>query len=159
MQGFANTPLARSRRRRGASVVEAAMVLPLVILFLLGILEYGRYVMTLQVLTNAAREGAHYALSHTEPVTLAGVTYGNATSDVVAVVDQYSGGQKLTGQTIQVYSSDSAGNNQGSWNDAGVGQSVCVRISGTYTFLIPQMLYLPASMPVSAQAVMRSEGN
>lgn len=160
MKRFAETSRKRSsHRRRGASVVEAAFVLPLVIMFLLGILEYGRYVMTLQVLTNAAREGAHYALAHTEPVTIQGVTYGNATSDVVAVVNQASGGQTLTGQTIQVYASDSTGTNQGAWTDAGVGQSICVKISGTYNFLVPQMLYLPVSVPVTAQAVMRSEGN
>jgi Flp pilus assembly protein TadG len=147
------------RGRRGASVVEAALVLPLVLIFLLGILEYGRYVMTLQVLTNAAREGAHYALAHTEPVTIQGVTYGNATSDVTNVVNNFSGGQKLTGQTIQVYASDSFGNNQGLWTDAGVGQSICVRISGTYRFLIPTLLRLPSSMTVTTQAVMRSEGN
>jgi Flp pilus assembly protein TadG len=147
------------RRRRGAAVVEAALVLPLVIIFLLGILEYGRYVMTLQVLTNAAREGAHYALSHTEPVTIQGVTYGNANSDVIDVVNQFSAGQSLTGQSIQVYASDTFGNNLGPWTNAAAGESICVRISGTHTFLIPQMLYLPASMPVATQAVMRSEGN
>ena len=44
-------------RRTGRSAVEAMLVLPVVITFLFGILEYGRYVMTMQVLTNAAREG------------------------------------------------------------------------------------------------------
>lgn len=153
------TRKAWSSRRRGGAVVEAAMVLPLVILFLMGILEYGRYVMTLQVLTNAAREGVHYALSHTEPVTIQGTTYGNTNSDVINVVNQFSGGQQLAGQTIQIYASDTFGNSMGPWTDAGVGQSICVRISGTYNFMIPQMLSLPSSMPVAAQAVMRSEGN
>jgi Flp pilus assembly protein TadG len=148
-----------SKRRGGATVVEAAVLLPLVILFLLGILEYGRYVMTLQVLTNAAREGAHYALAHTEPVTIQGVTYGNSTSDVINVVNQYSGGQQLTGQTIQVYESDAFGNNLGTWINAAAGELICVRITGTYNFVVPQMLYLPSSIPVTAQAVMRSEGN
>jgi Flp pilus assembly protein TadG len=139
--------------------MEAALVLPIVMMFLLGILEYGRYVMTLQVLTNAAREGAHYALSHTEPVTLQGTTYGNATTDVTTIVNNACAGQKLTGQTIEVYQSDVLGNNQGTWIDASAGESICVKISGTYTFLIPKMLRLPNSCTVTAQAVMRSEGN
>ncbi len=147
------------RRRRGAAVVEAAMVLPVVLLFLMGILEYGRYVMTLQVLTNAAREGAHYALSHTEPVTLQGVTYGNSTSDVVNVVNNLSAGQSLSGQTVSVYASDAVGNSTGAWTDASAGQSVCVKISGTYYFVLPKLLFLPSSMTVTTQAVMRSEGN
>jgi Flp pilus assembly protein TadG len=145
--------------RRGASVMEAALVLPIVMIFLLGILEYGRYVMTLQVLTNAAREGAHYALSHTEPVTLLGTTYGNATSDVTTIVQNASAGQRLGSQTIQVYESDAAGNNLGAWTGASAGESICVKISGTYTFLIPRMLRLPNTCTVTAQAIMRSEGN
>ena len=149
----------RAQRRGGATVVEAAVLLPLILLFLLGILEYGRYVMTLQVLTNAAREGAHYALAHTEPVTIQGVTYGNSNTDVINIVNQYSAGQKLTGQTIQVYESDASGNNVGPWINAAAGELICVRIAGTYNFVVPQMLYLPSSIPVTAQAVMRSEGN
>jgi hypothetical protein len=157
--------LRTKRPRRGASVVEAAMVLPIVLLFLMGILEYGRYMMMMQVLTNAAREGAHYALTHTEPVTLnvpsVGIagTYGNATSDVQAIVNKFSAGQQLTGQTIQVYESDVAGNSTGAWTSAASGESICVKISGTYHFMIPAMLSLPASKVVTAQAIMRSEGN
>ena len=135
------------------------MVLPLVLLFLLGIFEYGRYVMMLQVLTNAAREGVRYAVSHTEPVRIQGVLYGNANADVVKVVNDFSGGQQLTGQTIQVYASDSFGNNVGLWTDAAAGEPICVRISGTHNFMIPQLLFLPSSMPVVTQAVMRCEGN
>ncbi len=150
----------RSKRpRRGASVVEAALVLPIVLIFLLGILEYGRYVMMMQVLTNAAREGAHYALAHTEPFTLQGVTYGNATSDVQAIVSKFSAGQQLTGQTIQVYKSDVSGNSLGAWTGAASGEPICVKISGTYNFMIPEMLSLPSSKAVTAQSIMRSEGN
>ncbi|MEX0978655.1 MAG: TadE family protein, partial [Pirellulales bacterium] len=145
----------RPKRRRGSAVVEAAVVLPIVFLFFFGILEYGRYVMTLQVLTNAAREGSRYALAHTEPVTIDSTTYGNATSDVTNIVNDFSGGQKLTGQTIQVYASDSFGNNQGLWTDAGVEESICVRISGNYNFVVPQLLHLPSAIPVVAQAVTR----
>jgi Flp pilus assembly protein TadG len=148
------------RRRRGAAVVEAAIVLPIVIIFLLAIFEYGRYVMTRQILTNAAREGAHYALAHTEPVTIQGTTYGNATADVINIVNRYSGGQKLTGQSIQVYASDKTGNsNVGAWTDAAAGEYICVRISGAFNFIVPQLFSLPSSMSFTSQSVMRSEGN
>lgn len=152
----------RARRRptrRGATAVEGALLLPIVIMFLLGILEYGRYVMTIQILTNASREGAHYALAHTEPVTLQGVTYGNSDTDVVNNVNRYLGGQRLTGQTVSVFKSDSLGTNQGPWINASAGEMICVRISGTYNFLVPQLLRLPSSRTLSVQSVMRSEGN
>jgi Flp pilus assembly protein TadG len=149
----------RRRNRRAAVTVEAALLLPLVLMVLLGIMEYGRYVMTLQVLTNAAREGAHYALAHTESVTLQGTTYGNTTPEVQAIVTKSTGGQKLTGQTIQVYKSDIQGNNLGAWTDAAAGELICVRISGTYNFLIPRMLSLPSTRSITVQSIMRSEGN
>jgi len=146
-------------KRRAAVTVEAALVLPIVIMFLFGILEYGRYLMMQQVLTNAAREGAHYALAHTQPVTIGGVSYGNATSDVTNVINKAMGGQQLSGQTIQVYASDSLGNNLGTWTNVQTGQSVCVRITGNYPVILWRMIYLPSSIPVVAQSVMRSEAN
>jgi Flp pilus assembly protein TadG len=146
-------------RRRGAAAIEAALVLPVVITFLFGILEYGRYLMMLQVLTNASREGARYAIEHTNPVTINNVTYGNANSDVTAAVNKALAGQQLTGQTIQFYTSDSLGNNIGTWTNTQAGQSICVRISGNYTVILGKMLFMPATVPVVAQAVMRSESN
>jgi Flp pilus assembly protein TadG len=146
-------------KRRGAAVIEAALVLPVVVLFLFGILEYGRYLMFLQVFTNAAREGAHYALAHTDPITISGTTSGNATSDVTNAVNNALAGQKLTNQNVQVYASDSLGNNLGTWTTGQAGQSVCVRITGNYPVIIPNLLHLASSVPVVAQAVMRSEGN
>ena len=148
-----------SLRRRAAASVEAALVLPIVILFLFGILEYGRYVMTLQVMTNASREGVRYALAHTQPTTVGNVTYGNATSDVTNVVNAALAGQHLTGESIQVYASDSLGNNLGAWTSTQSGQCVCVRITGNYSVILGSMLLLPSSIPVVAQAVMRSESN
>jgi Flp pilus assembly protein TadG len=44
--------------RRGAAVVEFAVVAPLFILLVFGMIEYGRMVMVQQVLTNASREAA-----------------------------------------------------------------------------------------------------
>jgi Flp pilus assembly protein TadG len=160
MEIISNSRLASSdSKRRGAAAIEAALVLPVVVLFLFGILEYGRYLMFLQVFTNAAREGAHYALAHTDPITISGTTFGNATSDVTNAVNKALAGQQLTGQNVQVYASDSLGNNLGTWTSGQAGQSVCVRITGNYPVMLPKLLHLGSSIPVVAQAVMRSEGN
>lgn len=50
------------RRQRGAALVEAAMVIPILLLISAGIFEFGRAYQTWQVLTNAAREGARVAV-------------------------------------------------------------------------------------------------
>jgi Flp pilus assembly protein TadG len=152
-------PSRTGKRRRGASAVEAGLVLPIVFLFIFGIFEYGRYVMTLQVMTNAAREGAHYALTHTQPVTIGGTTFGNTTSDVTTIINKSLAGRSLVSQNVQIYSSDSIGTNIGTWTDTQVGQCVCVRITGNFRVLLASLLGLPVNIPVVAQSVMRSESN
>jgi len=46
--------------RKGQALVEFALALPLVLILVLGVLEFGRAFQTKIVLTNAAREGAHF---------------------------------------------------------------------------------------------------
>lgn len=50
------------RNRDGASAAEFAMVLPLLILFLFGIIDVGRYMWTLNTLEKAAQMGVRYAV-------------------------------------------------------------------------------------------------
>jgi Flp pilus assembly protein TadG len=146
-----------ARRRSGAAAVEAALVLPFLMMFLLGVMEYGRYVMMLHVLQNAAREGARYAIAHTEPVVISGVSYGNATSDVTNVVNNFLAGQTLSGQTVQVYLSDTSGNNIGTWTNAEAGDLICVRISGNFNFIVGSLLRTSSSLSVQVRSVMRNE--
>ena len=49
-------------RRRGAALVEAAVVLPIFFLAILAMVEFGRAMMVGQLVTNAAREGARRAI-------------------------------------------------------------------------------------------------
>jgi len=50
--------------RRGAAIVEMAVVLPLFVLLVFGMIEFGRALMVSQLLTNAAREAARVAVSN-----------------------------------------------------------------------------------------------
>ena len=52
------------RRRSGQALVEFALVLPIFLLLLFGTIDFGRYVYYVQILNNAAREGARYAIVH-----------------------------------------------------------------------------------------------
>lgn len=49
-------------RRGGAAVVEVALVMSVFLLFLFGIFEYCRFLLMMHVATNAARDGARYAV-------------------------------------------------------------------------------------------------
>ena len=66
----------RDPRRRAAAVVEFAVVLPLLITILFGIIEYGWVFMVRQALQTAAREGARVGTlqTATEAQVLARVT-------------------------------------------------------------------------------------
>jgi len=52
----------RIRSEKGAALIEAAMIMPMLLLISVGIFEFGRAYQTSQVLTNAAREGARLAI-------------------------------------------------------------------------------------------------
>jgi Flp pilus assembly protein TadG len=51
----------RGRHRRATACVEFALILPVLVIFVLGTLEMGRYIEVRQILTSAAREGARQA--------------------------------------------------------------------------------------------------
>ncbi len=45
-------------------MVESALILPVLLLFLLGIMEFGIVIFTYDTIANAAREGARYGIIH-----------------------------------------------------------------------------------------------
>ncbi len=55
------------KRQDGASAVEFAIVLPVLVLFLFGIIEFGIYLYNKQVVTNASREGARAGIVAQDP--------------------------------------------------------------------------------------------
>ena len=63
----------RTSAERGASAVEFAIVFPLLFLILAGIIDFGRFMFTASIVTNAAREGARIAVV-SDPYSGAAVT-------------------------------------------------------------------------------------
>ena len=145
-----------SRRRRAASLVEAAFVLPIALLFVFGLVEYGRLIFLIQTSENAAREGARYAVARTAD--------GTTLTDVQNYVNGTMAGRQseLVGYTVDVFNVDPntgatiAGTN---WNDAPFGGAILVRVSGTYSPVLPSFLRLPASISIRATSMMSSEAN
>jgi Flp pilus assembly protein TadG len=74
--------ITRGKERRGAAVVEMAIVAPLLCTLLLGIIEYGWVFSVRQALTNAAREGARTA-------ALAGSTSADVQNRVSSFLQPY----------------------------------------------------------------------
>ena len=142
-------------------------MLPIVILFIMGLFEYGRYFLMIHVCENAVSAGAAYACKHTSPIVISGTTYGSGSSDVTNIVNSNLGSQQLASPTVKVYLSDalgnavadSLGNNPGLFTSAGPGQYVCVQLTGSYTFIPASMLGLPSTRTETFTAVRRSEAN
>lgn len=55
-------PTRRPTARRGVTLVECALLLTIFLLFLFGVFEYARYLLVLHTTSNAARDGARYAI-------------------------------------------------------------------------------------------------
>ncbi len=86
-----------SSSRRAAAAVEMALVLPLFLAIVFGIVEFGRALMVNQVLVNAAREGARHA-----------VTPGASDTQVLSIVDSYMTAAGITGPTRTIMVNGSA---------------------------------------------------
>jgi len=96
------------RSESGASAVEFALLLPLLMMILFGIIEFGLALYRQAILTNASREGARLGIVQSVPaittaqinaaidnyLTPAGITPGNVTRTITA------GG--ATGTPVQV---------------------------------------------------------
>lgn len=86
----------RSAPRRGTTVVETALVLPVFLLFVLGLIELGHSMMVAHVLRSACRQAARI-----------GSTEGNSTADVQAKTLQVLGSAVDTSK-VTVYVKDAS---------------------------------------------------
>ena len=113
----------RENPRRGAALVEAAVVLPIFFLAILAMVEFGRAMMVGQLVTNAAREGARRA-----------ILYGSDDAEVRGHVTEFlqNAGDidpAAVDLTIDVRPGpDRAGPPPGGLDDAESGDRVTVRI-------------------------------
>lgn len=57
------------KKERGQAIVEFALVLPILLALLCGIIDFGWIYYNQITLNNAAREGARYAVIHYDPST------------------------------------------------------------------------------------------
>lgn len=163
------------RRRLGTTTVEVSVVISVFLLFLFGILEYCRFLLMMHVVTNAARDGARYAVVNVnKPTNFDTVDYFDGATTFPSVkkyTDSKSSAvqQMLTTYTVSVFPCDMTSLNatppvvvtksgSPSWNQAQFGDRIAVRISGDYTPVLPNFLFMSASIPINIAVTMNSEG-
>lgn len=115
-----------ARQERGAVLVEFAVVLPILILIVLGILYFGRYMDYSNQLTQLAEEGARWASVNSDPgspTTLQSYITSQAQAELA------SGSSDVTAAKAYIYYPT------GSSNTVGSALRVCVASSFKYPFL------------------------
>jgi Flp pilus assembly protein TadG len=128
-------------------------------MLLLGVLEYCRYLYALHVSSNAAREGARYAVANTATAT---------TQNVLDTVTSKLGGLdgtlanfnvSLSATVLQAHDGMTAGTALSDWTLAGPNDGITISITGNFVPVAPQFLFLGNTLPVQASSTMYSEGN
>ena len=145
--------------QQGASAVEFAIVLPLLLLFVFGIIEFGILLYDKAIITNASREGARTAILFDAP---AGTSQCKSLAYVQSVVTSYCSAHLINFSSSTV----TAGNVTVSplTVDATGMKYRTVTVSFGYTFLVfPTILSTffggsPAgTIPLNAATTMRIE--
>jgi Flp pilus assembly protein TadG len=134
----------RARNQKGGAAIEAALVLPLTILLIFGMIEFGLLLYNRQIITNASREGARAGIVLSTP-RLTGPEIGS-------VVNTYCQNQLVTFGT-HVPASTSATN---AGTACVFGTDLTVRVTYDYDFLVlTNFGFGPVTL--EAETVMRCE--
>lgn len=133
----------RLRGARGAELIELALVLPLLLLLIGGIVDFAFMFQAFEVINNAAREGARVA-----------VLPGYTTSDAQARVAAYVTAAGLTATPATAVTQINLANGSG----PGAPTSRAFQVQVTYVHQFTMLRSIVAnSVTLVARSVMRSE--
>lgn len=138
------------RSQSGASLVEFALLAPVMIFLLVGIIEIGRYTFFAILAANAARAGAQYG------------SYSLSTADdsagIIAAATQDGQSISQFGATPTVYYSTNEGQTLTAWTSgappSGSIWYIGVVVTGTFTTLL-HYPGIPTNVPITGSATMR----
>jgi Flp pilus assembly protein TadG len=120
------------RRQRGAAAVEFALVLPILLVILLGIIDFGLYFYNDLQLTHVARDAARYLSVGDVDEATAAISNARLVSTTVGAPVVSPGSQ---------------------------GEESRITLNGTYTCLtpLPRLVGIGPSVGIDASVVMRRE--
>jgi Flp pilus assembly protein TadG len=144
------------KNRRGQALAEFALVLPMILLFIAGVVEMGRAWNIKQTVTDAAREGARWTVVQDEDL-----------ADLAAVeakIEERLALGGVTGATIQFSSADPACAVVADCyhDDTGFGKEMTVAVSAPFKMNLIGVLLKwvggPTTVDITTYATMRNEG-
>lgn len=135
-----NKARSRMRGERAQSIVELALSLPVFILLVMGIVDFGLGLRAYVMVNNSSREGARYAI----------VCPSVLDDDLIkARVASYSNGLVATGDVYVTW--------QTPLQRCKSGDSVKVEATTNYKYITPLSAFLPGPLRLTASSTMRVE--
>ncbi len=126
-------------------MVEFALVLPVFLLILAGILDFGFMLYTRMGVINASREGARAAVTASDPTTIPSLATGAARNSATGI----GSGITVTTTCVHIVS---ASCDWSSKTSSQPGDAVAVTVSYTYHTFFP--LFFGATFPMSSTVQM-----
>lgn len=141
--------MSRSMRdgRRAIAAVELAVVMPVFLLLVIGVIEVGRAVMVQQILTNASREGARRA-----------VLEQSTTTEVESIVRDYLARNSINGASASIELTDSGGATISNLAALSFGDPITVEVSISHNSVgwLPSSFFMGNAI-MSAASTMQAE--
>jgi len=143
------------RKGRGQSLVEFALILPIFLLLIMGIIDAGRLVYTFNTVSNAARQGARIAIVNQS-------TSGTTTCDTAVATTWPVGCAIGSGLVLNLQPADVAvqyrdNTDTTTCNPVLIGCIAVVTVTGTYSPLTPIIGQFIGTMDVSSTTKMPVE--
>lgn len=136
----------RNRDQRGAAAVEFALILPIFLMVLFGIIDFGYAINRASLVNNAARDAVREA------------SFGATEAQVKAVADVTLEGIPNYRVVVSCKKKD---NTPCAWTTdakSGAGVEAIVRVEYRHEFITPVSMFFSGGLDLSRQAVMRIEG-
>lgn len=133
--------LFKIRNRKGQSLVEFALILPLLLFLIMGIIQFGLILSGYVTVSNAAREGARVGIIEKDDLKV-----------LAKVTQAFDSSATLSSPIVNITFPDG-----GSYTN---GKPVSVEVTGQVAIVVPLMdtIFGGPSFEVSRTAVMRVEG-
>jgi Flp pilus assembly protein TadG len=143
------------KNQKGASAVEFAIVLPLMLVLIFGIIEFSILFYNKAMITNASREGAR-----------AGIVFAvsrPSQADIQAIVDNYAANHLINFDPSQNLTTTAVWTDTNGDTAISAGEPLTVTVNYTYKFLaLPNIIALVRgsfsnTQPINAVTVMMYE--
>ncbi len=158
MIDYAKSRSSRARHRsRAQAMVEFALVAPLFFILLFGIIEAGQFIFYYEMLNNATREGARYAIVNGANATLGCPTGPPATGSIPCDINGDDVKQRVRDSAFGVAGTITV---TPTWSGVppnnGRGETVRVEAMVTYNTLVPLVPLPPITVTAESSLVINN---